>query len=487
MESGTLTLYNSTIADGVASAGAGGAGGSAGGAGIAASSQASPGFGGRGGYGGYGGFYQAPNGQTGASGVLGHDGTSGLPGTAGASGSAGSGGGVYLGGGAMTLYNVTVALNSSGTDVGDGFFEVGGDLTAYNSLFANNGYSGAGTGPTGADFDNAASGTGSAVVFNGLLQSNPVGVTNGGATFVRDAGLNSAGLQGNGGPTIGAPTTSAPTETIALLTSSQAIGAGQNPIDNVTLFTDQRGYVPTGSWSVGAYQPGVPAAGPTASLSASNIAVGDYGAKSYTFTITYASAAAISAASLAGSVVDVIPPTGLGGPITATVAATVANGPTDPWGDAQSFTVTYTITPPGGSWTSADNGTYSISLGGSPISDINGTPVPTGTVGTFSVGTASINVARFGLILNHHTGLFSGTVFFTNTGTSAFTGPLFLVFNNLTSGAILENATGTFGGNFYLEINVGTIVPGQTVSATVVFNKSLVSYTPELFLGGLGL
>ena len=73
----------------------------------------------------------------------------------------------------------------------------------------------------------------------------------------------------------------------------------------------------------------------------------------------------------------------------------VANGPTDPWGDAQSFTVTYTITPPGGSWTSADNGTYTVELGGSPVSDTDGNTIPTGPVGTFQVETGQIAITKY--------------------------------------------------------------------------------------------
>src|SRR5262249_30294844 len=145
---------------------------------------------------------------------------------------------------------------------------------------------------------------------------------------------------------------------------SNAIGAGQNPINGVVLFTDQRGFVPTsGVWDIGAYQfDAAPAAAPLATLSAANVTVADYGQTTYEFTVTYSSDAGIDAATVPGPVLTVTPPSGLGGPITATVVSMVANGLTDPWGNAQSFTVTYQITPPGGQWTSADNGTYSISL-----------------------------------------------------------------------------------------------------------------------------
>jgi hypothetical protein len=346
-------------------------------------------------------------------------------------------------------------------------------VKAYNSLYAENG-----TGP-GVDYSNTSKGTGMATAYNSLFQTPFVGVVNGGGSFVAPAGLDPAGLASNGGPT----------ETIALLAGSRAIGAGQNPINGVLLFTDQRGYVPTSQgWDIGAYQFGaVPAAAPTAALSAANVSVADYGQTSYEFTVTYAGNAGITASSLAGAVVQVVPPSGLGGPITATVVTTVANGPVDPFGNAQSFTVTYKITPPGGSWTSADNGTYSVALGGSPVTDADGNTIPPGPVGTFQVETGKIAIIKYGLIHNPRSGLWSGTIKLTNTGSSAFSGPIFVLFT-LPSGTVLENATGTFGGLPYLEVNISSLAAGATTSATVVFNNlvSPLSYSTSYYLVSLG-
>ena len=53
------------------------------------------------------------------------------------------------------------------------------------------------------------------------------------------------------------------------------------------------------------------------------------------------------------------------------------------------FVVTYQITPPGGAWTSADNGTYTVTLGGGPVTDLAGNAVASGTLGTFSVSWVS--------------------------------------------------------------------------------------------------
>ena len=87
------------------------------------------------------------------------------------------------------------------------------------------------------------------------------------------------------------------------------------------------------------------------------------------------------------------------------------------------------------------------------------------------VETGKIAITKYGLIRNPRTGFWSGTIKLTNTGTSAFSGPIFVLFN-LPAGAILENATGTYDGLPYLEVNVASLAAGATISATVVFNSS---------------
>jgi hypothetical protein len=361
-------------------------------------------------------------------------------------------------------------------------YQTGGGVNAYNSLFADNGYDAnmiGVLGPAGADYFSTG---GAATLYNSILGSDaggPGSVVLGSGSFVATTLLGP--LANNGG------SYALQTQTIKLL-DGIAIGGGKNPINGVTLFTDQRGYVPTGAWDVGAYQTsGVVASAPTATLSAANVSVQDYGKTSYQFTVTYSGAAGITPSSLAGAVVQVVPPGGVGGPITAAVFSTVANGPTDPFGDAQSFTVTYKITPPGGSWTSADNGTYAVDLGGSPVSDTVGNTIPTGPLGTFMVQTGKIAITKYGLIHNPRTGLWTGTIKLTNTGTSAFSGPIFVLFN-LPAGAVLANATGTYNGMPYLEVVIGSLAAGATTSATVVFNQLIApgSYSTSYYLTSLG-
>ena len=72
-------------------------------------------------------------------------------------------------------------------------------------------------------------------------------------------------------------------------------------------------------------------------------------------------------------------------PITATLLTTTPVGPTDALGDAAQFVATYQITPPGGAWTAADNGTYTINLSSGVVTDLAGNALADGEVGTFSV------------------------------------------------------------------------------------------------------
>jgi len=324
-------------------------------------------------------------GASGSFGKGGHAGSGNVTGGNGAPGAPGDslGGGLYVSGGTVNLFNSTIALNTqkSGSGTGAGVFQSAGTVTAKSTLFGDNGYTGA-NGAMGADYSNSAAGTGAATLSNCLLGTTPSGsVSNGGGTFVGNPGLSSPGLKNNGGPT----------ETIALNSNSLAIGAGTNPEN---LRTDQRGFAPrTGpnGTDIGAYQHDAQAdtQAPTATLQAVNVTSNNAGSLNpYSFTITFADNVAIDVASLSGAVVQVDPP-GATAPITATVVSTAAVGNTDSYGDAPSFVVTYQITPPGGSWTSADNGTYTVTLGGAPVTDLSGNPVPLGPVGMFTVSVNS--------------------------------------------------------------------------------------------------
>jgi hypothetical protein len=397
---GTIAVYADTLNANVAQGGKGGTGGSGGSGPIAASaivtvptsggssalnSGGPGGAGGTGGTGVGGGLYvsggvltlsndtvavnSAAAGTAGTGGLGGHAGSGGnfrnLPGTAGLAGS-GFGGGLFVNGGTLNLDNSTVALNKqTGTGSGGGaVVKSPGTVTAVSTIFASNGT---------VDFSGNVSATDS------LFQTKPInGTLSGSGNLVQvDPMLNPNGLQNNGGPT----------QTIALQATSPAIGAGANP---QALFADQRGYDPrTGpaGTDIGAYQttaqPDTKA--PTPVLQASSVTSSNASALNpYKFSVTYSDNVAVAVPTLPGAVIQVLPPGSLA-PIPASVEGTAPVGTTDGIGDAQSFVVTYQITPPGGAWTSADNGTYTVALGGGAVADLAGNAVAAGSLGTFSV------------------------------------------------------------------------------------------------------
>jgi hypothetical protein len=322
---GTLKLFNATVAENTVQPGASGSGGAGGKAG---------------------------------TGKL--TGGLGSPGLAGAS----SGGGLYVSGGTVKIDNSTVALNIDGSGSAGGVAVVSlGTVTAASTIFAGNG---------AVDFSGAVSAT------NSLFQTSPTGTLSGSGNRVNvDPLLDTKGLQINGGAT----------QTIALQANSPAIGAGINP-DN--LFADQRGYGPRKGPSgvdIGAYQTNASAdmTAPTAVLKATAVTTANALAlKQYTFTVTYSDNVAVSAATLAGAVVQVLPP-GAKAPIAVSVVSTKAVGATDGAGNAGSFIVTYKFTAPGGTWKPASDGVYTVTLGGGPVTDLAGNALAAGTLGTFSV------------------------------------------------------------------------------------------------------
>ncbi len=377
----------------------------------------------------------------------------------------GVGGGIYSVG-VLAAINVTIAYNSAAS--GGGLFIGAGDALLDNSIVAANtpdDVSGVPNSVTGQYNLIGYDDTGSFI--NGT-DGNQVGVTNPGLVPT---------LANNGGPT----------ETIALEAGSPAIGTGMNGAGGYTLFTDQRGYVPpAGVWDIGAYQyDGVPPAAPTAALSAANVTPANYGQTTYSFSIAFASNAAIKESTLAGALVQVVPPSGVGASITASVVSTVPNGPTDPFGNAQSFTITYEITPPGSSWSPADNGTYSVTLDGSPVTDVDGTAIATGNIGSFAVQgvsttttlEASADPSVFGESVTFTasvastisgSGTLGGTIQFVIDG-SDFGSPVTLVNGSATSAAI---STLSAASHAIRALYSGsTVFQGSTGSLTQTVNQ----------------
>ncbi len=484
---GSVTVVNATVAD---NDGAGGAGGLAGSQGFGGF----PGFGGFGGFGGPGGRSDggkgatAPSGSAGESGSTGFTGASGVAGSNGTAGAAG-GGGLYVAGGTVSLFNSTVADNALQTGVGGGIDVVAGPVTLEATIVAQNVH-----GPSTAD-DIAGTVTGT---------WNLIG-TGGSGGLIDGAGHNHVGVASPGLGMLGS--NGGVTQTIALAFGSPAVGTGSNSngLPNPEgILTDQRGFaIPANTaLDIGAYQTQATLpAPPTASLQAQTVTSSNASALNpYTFSITVSDQGAIAASTLGGEVVLVSPPGG-GAPISATIVSTTPVGPTDAFGNARQFVITLEITPPGGAWTGADNGYYSVTLGGLPILDLNGQSVPTGTVGRFLVDIGSTSSHASGLSFKAQKagslkGAYNGTITVTNTGSSTLYGTISLEFQGLSSSLVLSSSTAnvtagtTAGGVQYLTINLAVpLAAGQSIVVAVSFGNvtfgQSVSYTPILLIGVL--
>jgi hypothetical protein len=174
-------------------------------------------------------------------------------------------------------------------------------------------------------------------------------------------------LEPNGGPTL----------TFAPLAGSPLLDAGDNSLVPPGLATDQRGAgfprILNGTVDIGAVE-GLNLF-PQAALSAAPVT--SAGGTQYTFTVTYTavSPALIDVSTLGTGNVVV---TGPGG-FTATPALVNVN----PASNAGTVVATYAFTPPGGSWSAADNGTYRVALVGDQVTDTSGASALSGSLGTF--------------------------------------------------------------------------------------------------------
>jgi len=116
---------------------------------------------------------------------------------------------------------------------------------------------------------------------------------------------------------------------------------------------------------------------PTASISAPNLTAAN---QTYQFTVTYADDVAIDTSWIDVDNVSVTNSAGASLPVLSAQVDNSSNG--------TPRTVTYTVASPEGSWTSADNGTYTINYGGVPVRDTAGNPAPAAST-TFQVGIGS--------------------------------------------------------------------------------------------------
>ena len=184
-------------------------------------------------------------------------------------------------------------------------------------------------------------------------------------------------LQDNGGTT----------ETHAVLSGSPVIEAGDST-SCTGLTTDQTGMPRpidgdadgSADCDIGSFE-FVDIYGPAAVLNSAPD-VSSSGGNSYDIVVNYSDDGRIDTGSIDASDLAV---TGPGGAVGVTGVAPNGAG----------TTVTYTITPPGGSWDAADNGTYNIALAANQVFDLAVTGVnaaAAGALGDFDVAVGEIDV-----------------------------------------------------------------------------------------------
>lgn len=100
--------------------------------------------------------------------------------------------------------------------------------------------------------------------------------------------------------------------------------------------------------------------------------------------------------------------------------------------------------------------------------------------------TSSFSLLRSGLSWNRVTNKYSGTVTLTNTSGAPLNGPFQLVFNNLTAGVTLDNASGVSGGAPYITLGAASLAAGAQVSVPLTYsnpNQAGIGYTNTVFTG----
>ena len=100
--------------------------------------------------------------------------------------------------------------------------------------------------------------------------------------------------------------------------------------------------------------------------------------------------------------------------------------------------------------------------------------------------TSSFTLQRSGLSWNRITNKYGATITVANTGATELTGPFQLVFDNVTAGVTLDNASGMRGGGPYITLDAASIAAGAKVTVPLTFsnpNKVGIGYTNAIFIG----
>lgn len=120
---------------------------------------------------------------------------------------------------------------------------------------------------------------------------------------------------------------------------------------------------------------------------------------------------------------------------------------------------------------------------------INGNSISSSSTPPTLLGGNQIAVTSSGLAYSRVSQTFKGTVTIRNVGSGAIAGPFQIVFDSLTAGVTLTNATSTFGGWPYVTIPaVGSLAPGQSATVNVEFknpSNGTINFSPIPYSGSL--
>jgi hypothetical protein len=288
-----------------------------------------------------------------------------------------SGGGIGLTGGAtvVSIKDSTIAGNTAnGSAAGTGGGGIGrtsataATVTVANSVVSGN------TNANGPDILATAVST---VNVNFSAVGSNTGFTLSGSSgnnLAFGANLQLGALADNGGPT----------KTMLPAGGSPLLDAGSNALIPAGLTKDQRGpgYVRTfnATVDIGAVE-AVPLGTPEADAAPADVTT--LGATTHTFTVTFSDlTGANRGIDVVSSVVNNNAAVRITGPGGFDAAASYSSIDFNTNGTPR--TATYTVGAPGGTWDAADNGVYSVVVQANQVFDLDGNPVPVGTVGSFN-------------------------------------------------------------------------------------------------------
>ncbi len=261
----------------------------------------------------------------------------------------------------LTVNNSTIANNISGASAGGGIFNSGSAvISVVSSIVAKN------TGATGPDIKGVAT-----------IDFCLIGVDTG-ATLTDTSGMSKIGTAGTPiDPLLGAlANNGGPTLTMLPAFASVAIKAGSNPL---ALTTDQRGAgfpreLTVGMPNIGAVEgfQSAPSAKMTAIPPISVIAP-----TPNTVVVTYADNNSINWTTIDVGDIEILNPS--------LVPLTISSVSVDFMSNGTPRVATYTFAVPGGGWEFSDNGTYTVNMKATQVSDLDPLFVPAGSLGSFSV------------------------------------------------------------------------------------------------------